>query len=30
MVVQIVLLFLDTDLRNRGYDVVMHEHPNSR
>ncbi len=25
MVVQIILLFLDTDLRSRGYDVVMHE-----
>lgn len=27
MVVQIVLLFLDADLRGRGHDVVMHEHP---
>lgn len=27
LVVQIILLFLDTELRNRGYDVVMHERP---
>lgn len=30
MVVQIVLLFLDTDLRNRGYEVVMHEQPGDK